>query len=86
MVTDFLIFPFQRSDQVGLGRIGPDVFQQPAPDLADEFVGRQCGVAAHDDLAGSAARKCVAGRFAAAPVGIGTYAADGPRLVFNTGF
>jgi hypothetical protein len=51
---------------------GADVLQQSAADLADEFVGRQCGAVAHDGLAGHAGGSGAAGWITTAPVGVGT--------------
>ena len=50
---------------------GADVFQQSAADVADEFVGRQRGVVAHNGLAGDARRNRAAGWIGAAVVGTG---------------
>ena len=59
---------------------GADVLQQPAVDLANEFVGGQRGIVAHDGLAGHANETLVAGRFTTAAVGISTTAGKMSRL------
>src|SRR5262245_14291941 len=51
---------------------GSDVLQQPAVGVADESVGRQRGVVAHDGVVGPAAANALVGAADAAPDGTGT--------------
>lgn len=50
---------------------GTDVLQQPAADVANEFVGRQRGAVAHDGVVGPADGDALAGVIDAAPDGTG---------------